>query len=46
MDVYMGRSLHIEVTDEQYERLNRAKESHGLTWRGMLIRAADELEDR
>jgi hypothetical protein len=45
VDVSMGRSLHIEVTDEQYERLNTAKENHGLTWRGMLILAAEELEN-
>jgi hypothetical protein len=41
----MGTTLHIEVNDEQYERLSALKEERGLTWRGMLILAADEIED-
>jgi hypothetical protein len=42
----MVTNIHIEVEDdEQYERLKRVKNDHGLTWRGMLLRAADELED-
>ena len=40
----MAPTLHIEVNDEQYERLSRLKEERGLTWRGMLILAADEIE--
>lgn len=42
----MSKYINIEVPDEeQYERLSRLKDEHGLTWRGMLILAADELED-
>lgn len=40
----MGRSLHIEVDDEQYEWLSDVKAKRGLTWRGMLIHAAENLE--
>lgn len=40
----MGTTLHVEVSNEQYERLSRLKEKRGLTWRGMLILAADEIE--
>ena len=41
----MGTNIHIEVPDdEQYKRLKRVKNEHGLTWRGMLIHAADDLE--
>jgi hypothetical protein len=37
--------VNIEVPDdEQYERLKRVKNEYGLTWRGMLIHAADDLE--
>lgn len=39
----MAKDIRVEVTDEQYERLNDVKEAHGLTWRGMLILAANEL---
>ena len=42
----MGKTVRIDIPDgEQYERLSSTKEAHGLTWRGMLILAADELED-
>ena len=42
----MATNIHIEVPDEeQYDRLKEIKNKYGLTWRGMLIRAADELED-
>lgn len=41
----MSKYINIEVADEdQYERLARVKDEHGLTWRGMLIHAADDLE--
>jgi len=40
----MVTNIHIEVPDEQYERLKRVKNEHGLTWRGMLIHTADDLE--
>ncbi|MFC4990340.1 hypothetical protein [Saliphagus infecundisoli] len=40
----MVTNIHIEVPDEQYERLSRVKNEHGLTWRGMVIHAADDLE--
>ncbi|EMA54953.1 hypothetical protein [Halococcus salifodinae] len=42
----MSKYINIEVPDEsEYERLSRVKNDHGLTWRGMLLRAAEELED-
>ena len=40
----MVTNIHIEVPDEQYERLKQVKDENGLTWRGMLIHAADDLE--
>ncbi|MFC5969896.1 hypothetical protein ACFPYI_00995 [Halomarina salina] len=41
----MSNHVNIEVpSDEQYERLKRVKKEHGLTWRGMLIHAADDLD--
>ena len=42
----MATTIRIDVPDDdQYERLSRVKEQHGLTWRGMLLRAAESLED-
>ena len=42
----VSKYINIEVPDEsEYERLSRVKNNHGLTWRGMLLRAAEELED-
>lgn len=40
----MVKDIRVEVSDEQYEHLNGVKEKHGLTWRGMLILAAKDLE--
>jgi hypothetical protein len=41
----MSNHVNIEVRDdEQYERIKRVKNEHGLTWRGMLIHAAGDLE--
>jgi hypothetical protein len=41
----MPTNIHIEVPDEeQYNRLQRIKDEHGLTWRGMLVHAANDLE--
>jgi hypothetical protein len=38
-------NIHIEVPDEeQYERLRDVKKKYGLTWRGMLVHAADDLD--
>ena len=41
----MSKYINIELSDEEeYGRLKRVKDEHGLTWRGMLIHAADDLE--
>ena len=40
----MATTIHAKVPDEQYDRLKRVKVENGLTWRGMLIHAADNLE--
>jgi len=40
----VSNHVNIEVPDdEQYERIKRVKTNIGLTWRGMLIHAADDL---
>lgn len=41
----MSRDIRVEVSEEQYERLTELKKAHGLTWLGMLLRAAESLED-
>jgi hypothetical protein len=40
----MATTIHVKVPDEQYDRFKRVKVENGLTWRGMLIHAADDLE--
>jgi hypothetical protein len=41
----MVNNIRLEVPDDdQYEWLNSVKNEHGLTWRGMLIHAAKDLE--
>ena len=43
----MVNHIHIEVeSDEQYEWLQAMKEQNGLSWRGMLVHAAADLESR
>ena len=42
--VYVAKNIHFVIDDDEYERLNRVKDEHGLTWRGMVIHAADDLE--
>lgn len=41
----MVKNVHVELTEDEYERLLSVKNEHGLTWRGMLVLAADELEN-
>ena len=43
--VYVAKNIHFVVDDDEYERLDRVKNEHGLTWRGMVIHAADDLEE-
>lgn len=39
------RYIKIEIDDEeQYERLSKIKDSHGLTWKGVLLRGAKGLD--
>lgn len=36
--------IRFEIEDEQYERLRKLKEHHGLTWKGMLLQGAKRLD--
>ena len=39
--------IHVEVeSDDQYEWFRQVKDENGLSWRGMLVHAADDLEER
>ena len=41
----MAKYLNIKFEDEdEYERAKSAKRSNGLTWRGMILHATDDLE--
>lgn len=33
----MGKSINVEVSDDEYDELSRFKDKHGLTWRGVLL---------
>jgi len=34
----------LEVSEDEYERLNEVKEANGLTWRGLVIQGAKALD--
>lgn len=40
-----NKNLNIELTEQEHERLTEIKETHGLTWRGLLFQAAKHLDD-
>mgnify|MGYP006276259975 CR=1 FL=1 len=40
----MGKSIHIEVSDEQFEELSTFKEERGYTWKGLLLEGHRALE--
>lgn len=40
----MAKNIHVVVDDEVHERLSRLKNENGLTWKGMLLHAANELD--
>lgn len=43
----MAKYVNVKFEDEdQYDRVERLKDERGLTWRGMLVHAADDLEQR
>lgn len=39
----MAKNIHLVVDDDEHERLKRIKNDHGLTWKGMLLHAAEDL---
>ena len=39
------RRIDVDIPDDDFDRLRRWKERRGLTWRGVLVEAADELPD-
>jgi len=41
----MATTVQIEIEDnDQYERLRAIKRHNGLTWKGMLLHAAENLD--
>ncbi len=40
----MVKNIHVVVDDDVHRRLEQAKKRHGLTWEGMLLLAADNLD--
>ncbi|MFC7129463.1 hypothetical protein [Haloferax chudinovii] len=40
----MAKNIHVVVDDDVHERLSRIKNDHGLTWEGMLLHAANDLD--
>jgi len=42
----MTNNIHIEVDDdEQYEKMQRLKDKHGLTWKGLLVQGMKRVEE-
>ena len=41
----MAKNVHIELDDEQAERLEAEKDRRGLTWKGVLLHGWDTEGD-
>ena len=41
----MGKSLRIELDEEQHDRLTELKDERGYTWKGLLLEGAHCLEE-
>lgn len=37
-------NLNIEVDQDEYDRLSKIKDAHGLTWKGVLLQGAKSLD--
>jgi len=42
--MFVAKNIHAVVDDDVHERLDRIKNEHGLTWEGMLLHAAKDLD--
>ena len=40
----MTEHINLVVDDDTYDQLTQAKEAHGLSWEGLLLHAAKDLE--
>lgn len=41
----MGTRIQFEVDETEYEKLEDIKDKYGLTWKGMVVRAANDITD-
>ncbi|MCU4741509.1 hypothetical protein OB955_11045 [Halobacteria archaeon AArc-m2/3/4] len=39
-------NINFEVDDGQYEQLKETKNRHGLTWKGMMLYAQEQLDSK
>ncbi|WP_267903130.1 hypothetical protein [Natronococcus pandeyae] len=39
-------NINFEVDDDQYEQLKETKKRHGLTWKGMMLYAQEQLDSK
>lgn len=39
----MGKRIQFEVDQSEYEDLEEIKDKYGMTWKGMVVTAANEL---
>jgi len=40
----MAKNINIELTDEEFEKLETFKEEYGLTWKGVLMHGIFQKE--
>ena len=40
----MAKSIHIEVSEEQFEELSEFKDRRGYTWKGLLLEGHRALD--
>jgi hypothetical protein len=39
----MGKRVQFELEESEYEELCDIKDSYGLTWKGMVVRGANDI---
>lgn len=40
----MTKAIHVELDDEEYDRIRPVKDFHGLTWREVIMRGVETLD--
>jgi len=41
----MGKRIQFKIEDSEYKELKEIKDDYGLTWKGMVVRGANDITD-